>query len=403
MSVAVAFLAACASSEVAPTGLKAAADAHNRGDRASPARALKSMAEQGNPVAQFNLGALYHLGRGVPQDYVQAVHWYRKAAEQGSVRAQFNLGEMYYRGKGIPKNLAQAARWLRSAAEQGDARAQLNLGIMFHKGQGIPRNPVQAAHWYKKAAEQGQTRARLNLGIMYYKGHGVPKDPVQAELYLYGTSDVFEMVMSRSVEMSSRQMGMLALKKVPDETFSSSMSWLAEHAAEFAPEFLYEIATRLLKSDPDAAEFWWFAGRLRLIYDVMRCTDKSAGGVVGVMNGQFGRTVRQMNLTLPKKSSGNFEAALDWDINNPPHRFPLLPVCLRGLKGMGIALKQNEQSGRKFVGKQLPGHVGKTFTIPTPKVADPSRWVKPVSEHPRILKEFRDGYRKSIAILKKRG
>lgn len=33
--------------------------------------------------AQFNLGIMYHNGLGVPQDYAQAVAWYRKAAAQG--------------------------------------------------------------------------------------------------------------------------------------------------------------------------------------------------------------------------------------------------------------------------------------------------------------------------------
>ena len=29
------------------------------------------------------LGDCYYKGQGVPQDYAQAVSWYRKAAEQG--------------------------------------------------------------------------------------------------------------------------------------------------------------------------------------------------------------------------------------------------------------------------------------------------------------------------------
>ena len=34
-------------------------------------------------------------GQGVPQDYAEAVKWYRKAAEQGDVNAQHNIGLMY--------------------------------------------------------------------------------------------------------------------------------------------------------------------------------------------------------------------------------------------------------------------------------------------------------------------
>ncbi len=41
---------------------------------------------------------LYANGQGVPQDYAQAVAWYRKAAEQGYAKVQTNLGVMYANG-----------------------------------------------------------------------------------------------------------------------------------------------------------------------------------------------------------------------------------------------------------------------------------------------------------------
>ena len=37
-------------------------------------------AEQGDSVAQFNLGVLYCNGQGVIQNYKEAVKWYRKSA-----------------------------------------------------------------------------------------------------------------------------------------------------------------------------------------------------------------------------------------------------------------------------------------------------------------------------------
>jgi len=46
-------------------------------------RLFKSLAEQGHAGAQLNLGIIYaEGGEGVPQDYAQAVSWFRKAAEQ---------------------------------------------------------------------------------------------------------------------------------------------------------------------------------------------------------------------------------------------------------------------------------------------------------------------------------
>jgi TPR repeat protein len=57
------------------------------------AAACRSLAEQGDAIAQFDLGFLYEQGKGVPQDYAEAVKWYWKSAEQGYYIAQTMLGE----------------------------------------------------------------------------------------------------------------------------------------------------------------------------------------------------------------------------------------------------------------------------------------------------------------------
>ena len=66
--------------------------ADQKGDYATELQILHPLAEQGNALAQLGLGVMYAKGQGVPQDYTQALIWYRKAAEQGDVRAQFGLG-----------------------------------------------------------------------------------------------------------------------------------------------------------------------------------------------------------------------------------------------------------------------------------------------------------------------
>ena len=76
-------------------------------------------AEQGDTEAQFNLGVMYAKGIGVPQDYAQAVQWYRKAAEQGEIEAQFALGVMYEKGIGVPQNMAIAKKWFSRACNSG--------------------------------------------------------------------------------------------------------------------------------------------------------------------------------------------------------------------------------------------------------------------------------------------
>ena len=97
---------------------------------------------------------MYAKGRGVAQDYVQAVKWFRKAALQGNVSAQYNLGLMYYKGQGVPQDYARALKWCRKAAKQGDASAQYNLGLMYYKGESVTQDYVLGHMWWNIAASR---------------------------------------------------------------------------------------------------------------------------------------------------------------------------------------------------------------------------------------------------------
>jgi TPR repeat protein len=138
---------------------KTGEDASNHGDFATALREWRPLAEQGDALAQYNLGVLYRKGRGVSQDDVQARQWYEKAAAQGQAKAQYNLGTLYFNGEGVPKDYQQALRWFRMAADQGEALAQTKIGIMYDEGQGVPHDFVQAHKWYHLAATNGDKPA----------------------------------------------------------------------------------------------------------------------------------------------------------------------------------------------------------------------------------------------------
>jgi TPR repeat protein len=157
--------------------------AYLRGDYKAAYGLFKPMAEQGLPKAQYNLGDMYDNGRGVPQNFAEAMKWYRKAADQGDAPAQYSLGALYYNSRGVPQDYAEAMKWYRKAADQGHAYAQFSLGLMYHHSQGVPQNYVEAAQWFRKAADQGYAPAQYNLGAMYYNGQGVPQDYVLAYMW----------------------------------------------------------------------------------------------------------------------------------------------------------------------------------------------------------------------------
>jgi len=141
---------------------------------------LRWRAEQGEAIAQNNLGVCYLSGTGVVADKTEAVKWFRKAATQGDAKAQLNLGACYLTGAGVAKDTTIAAQWFRKAAEQGDAKAQFNLGVCYRKGEGLGADMTKAALWFRKASEQGLASAQYNLAMCYLAGAGVPEDFVES-------------------------------------------------------------------------------------------------------------------------------------------------------------------------------------------------------------------------------
>jgi TPR repeat protein len=81
--------------------------------------ALRQSAQKGDAAAQLQLGDVFRTGQGLPQDFGEAVKWYRLAAAQGNTAAQINLGTMYHLGLGVGKDDAQAAKWYQAPAKQG--------------------------------------------------------------------------------------------------------------------------------------------------------------------------------------------------------------------------------------------------------------------------------------------
>ena len=53
---------------------------------------------------------MFGEGLGVPQDYAEALKWFRRAAEQNDAAAQTNLGVMYDFGHGVVRDYAEALR-----------------------------------------------------------------------------------------------------------------------------------------------------------------------------------------------------------------------------------------------------------------------------------------------------
>jgi TPR repeat protein len=117
-------------------------------------------AEKGDVQAQNHLGYIYRDR----QNYQEAVYWFKKAAEQGNTIAQFNLGVMYDKGQGVRQDYQKAFYWYKKSAAQGNSMAQENLGAMYYNGQGVRQDISLAKEYFGKACDNG-----LEKDCNYYK------------------------------------------------------------------------------------------------------------------------------------------------------------------------------------------------------------------------------------------
>ena len=83
------------------------------GDYTTAMAQWNTLAQSGNPEAQFNLGLMYHSGLGGSMNEHEAVNWYEKAARNGYPKAQEFLAIAYREGWfGLARDLKKADYWL---------------------------------------------------------------------------------------------------------------------------------------------------------------------------------------------------------------------------------------------------------------------------------------------------
>lgn len=134
--------------------------AYIKHDYSASRRIWERLAGEGDAVAAYYLGMIYHFGLGTVQDQNQAIRWYKTAAAKGLVNAQYNLGILFCPGLFCSQErAAEAAFWLKNAASQGYVEAQYRLGLLCSQGLGVPKDEVEAGTWLTLAANQGHPEA----------------------------------------------------------------------------------------------------------------------------------------------------------------------------------------------------------------------------------------------------
>ena len=180
-------------------------------------------AERGDAEAQVAVGRMCFLGQGTPQNYSEALKWYRRAADSGNAAGQNNLALMYLHGHGVPKNPIEAAKWMQMAAKKGLPKAQLNLGGLYLDGVGVGRNPPEAMNWFRRAANQGDSEAERMLGQILAEGQLTRADFVEAYKW-------FSLAAAQG-DSESRQARDLVAKNLTDKQVAEGQ----RRAAAFVP------------------------------------------------------------------------------------------------------------------------------------------------------------------------
>jgi TPR repeat protein len=149
---------------------------------------------------------MYVQGRGVSQNYREAIRFYEQAVIKGSALAQYRLAKLladgstpttpeerakaqhelaqiYLQGKTVPADPVAATRWLIQAAEAGHLNSQSQLAKMYMEGRHTIQNYPEAIKWLTKSAEQNDAEAQFNLAKAFADGLGVKSDLVEAYMW----------------------------------------------------------------------------------------------------------------------------------------------------------------------------------------------------------------------------
>ncbi len=104
---------------------------------------LKNKAVQGDVLAQRQLCMRYSQH----ERYEKSARWCRLAAEQGDPIGQGELGALYERGTGVPRDPDEAFRLIKLAAEAHYRGAQVYLSRLYRMGIGVETDDVAAYMW----------------------------------------------------------------------------------------------------------------------------------------------------------------------------------------------------------------------------------------------------------------
>ncbi len=168
-----------------PAGLRIMAELHQEGLAGVSKDFTKALsyfvkAAQGNDsVAQVRLASIYNDGIDLdPADSkvevapnpAAALELYRLAAQNGVPLAIYNVGTFYEAGRAVDRDMQKAFAYFLQSAVDGFLLGMQKAGVYYLNGAGTLRDPVAATSWFTRTAAAGLPEGLLSLGLMAENG-----------------------------------------------------------------------------------------------------------------------------------------------------------------------------------------------------------------------------------------
>lgn len=190
-------------------------------------------ASRSAPLAAYNLGLLYLLGRGVERNENAAMAYMHQAvAKERIPQAYVRIGLDHYRRKEI----AEARRWFRQAAQDNDPIGAYYVGRMLVEDK---RDYKEAMIWLDKAAGRRNADAARLIAYLYGNGLGIDK-----HLELAAGWTLIHMVLTQKGQ--ALKLPRISLFGLAEERMQKARAfatmWLGSHPGGALPDYVGTLA-----------------------------------------------------------------------------------------------------------------------------------------------------------------
>ncbi|MFY9317801.1 MAG: hypothetical protein WAO95_19855 [Burkholderiales bacterium] len=170
-----------------------------------------------------------------------------------------------------------------------------------------------------------------------------------------------------TIDVRSQQVMIARLRELIPTPRRDAINAALANPAALSPPALYALANALTQDDAKIqdAVFWYHVGRIRAVYDGLRCKDPTARNAVNVLGRNLNPDIARYQRQRRQRTLEIAQFALEWDRSNP---------------------RLYDQRWINLYGKVARESAG----------TDPAELTVPESEWPAILKLVHEAHLKSV-------